>query len=136
MNIEEKINDLGVNAITGVRLLELLDISTDELQIPQRFSKIQDIIKFLSQYSEDTQQFLINKATRGKQVDKLQHFHEYIHLLKKKAEINDILDKVLDEKNIIEATGDTNKLQEIANKEVELRMQSDNIGAEIRLYEK
>ncbi len=129
-------NDLGVDAITGVKVLNLLDISTDELQIPQRFSKLQDIIKFLSQYSEDTQRFLINKATRGKQLDKQQHFHEYMQLLQKKAVVNDVLDHVLDEKDIIEATGDATKLQELANREVELRMQSDNLAEEINLYER
>lgn len=136
MNIESSLQDLGISATTGVRILDLLDISPDELAIPQYFSKVQDIVTFLKKFPEDTQRFLINKATRGKSVNKLQHFHEYIQLLQKKAELEKILEQITEEMAIVEATGDTTKLQEIANKEVQFKMQSDNISEEILLYER
>ena len=136
MNIESSLNQLGINAITGVRILELLDISTDELQFPQRFAKVRDIIDFLKPLSEDTQRFFINKATRGKQIDKLQHFHEYIHLLKNKSSLTKQLDKVSNEKGLVEASGDIVKLQEILGREFDLQKEVNTLDSEINLYEK
>lgn len=136
MNFESTLAHLGINAITGVRVLDLLDISTDDIQIPQNLSKVKDIIDFLKQYPEDTQRFLINKATRGKPVEKLKHFHEYTQLLQKKAELEKELEMIGDEKDIVEATGDVAKLQEVANREVQIKMLSDTMAEEITLYER
>ena len=84
MNPEAIFDGMGVDAITGVKLMDWLGVTAEELQVPQRFHRLQDIVQFLKQFPEDTQRFLISKSTRGKLVDKLDHFFEYTSLLKEK----------------------------------------------------
>ncbi len=89
MNPETAFGDLGVNAITGSMLMEMLDLTMDDLSSPRRFSCLREVIAFLSKLPEDDQRFLVSKATRGKNVDKLSHMREYVLLLSKKSSYED-----------------------------------------------
>ena len=93
MNVETVFNDLGVNAIKASEMLDMFGLSVEELNIPQVFTKLQSVIGYLSQFPEDTQRFLINKATRGKMIDKLGHMFEYSMILKEKEANEKLLEQ-------------------------------------------
>jgi hypothetical protein len=126
--------DLGVNALTGVNLLEWLDVAPEELAFPQRFSKLQAVIEFLNPFPEDTQRFLINKATLGKQVDKLEHMFEYTALLQRKYGYEQSLKKIEHEKSVLGF--DPSLMDEVQLREDGVKKDLDLLLAEIRLYEK
>jgi hypothetical protein len=134
MNAESIFEELGVSAITGVNLLDWLSISPEELSIPQRFSKLQGIIGFLKSFPEDTQRFLVNKATRGKQVDKLDHMFEYTNLLTKKSEHEQELKMIEQEKSVV--AFDQVRMDELQLRESEVKKNLDQTLEEVYLYER
>lgn len=136
MNTEDIFRGLGLDAVTGVKLLDWLDLSTDELQIPQRFSKLQAVIGFLKDVPEDTQRFLIAKATRGKMVDKLDHMYEYTGLLNEKKMHEDKLGEIDKERSILELSNEPELVIDAAKRSMDVRGNLDKIKEEIYLYEK
>lgn len=127
--------DLGVDAITGVELMDFLDLTADELQDPRRFSQLQQVISFFKQFPTDTQRFLIKKVTTGKMVDKLKHVLEYTRLLSKKSALENELDAVEKERSAIEASGDPIALQQISFKANDIERMLTGTNDEIRIYE-
>lgn len=101
MNVETIFNDLGINAIKASEMLEMFGLTVDDIGIPQNFTKLQSVIKYLSQYPDDTQRFLINKATRGKAVDKLSHMFEYTLILKDKSTHEKMLEDTNKELSVV-----------------------------------
>ena len=136
MNTERVFEDLGIDAITGVEIMDQLSIVPDELQSPRRFAQLKEVINYLKQFPQDTQRFLINKATRGKLVDKLQHLHEYTHLLTRKSFYEQELEKLSKERSAVEQAGDPILLKDIATRDMANREQLNFIQEEIGIYEK
>lgn len=134
--MDQKLNDLGIDAITGISLMDQLDMNPDDLAIPQRFSRLKEVIGFFKQFPEDTQRFLITKATRGKAVDKLNHIFEYTKLLTKRSEYEDILQGIDKEKSALGFMIDPIKAQAIAERSVETRTSLEMVSDEIKVYEK
>lgn len=136
MNIERSFEDLGIDAVTGVRLMDVLNVSPHELALPQRFSRLSTIIDYLKLFSEDTQRFLINKATRGKPIDKLDHMFEYVDLLKQKTHYDQVLEDAKAKVSALEMSGDSSELSQ-AQVDKEVAEQSLRaICEEIILYER
>lgn len=136
MDIERKFNDLNIDAITGVRLLELLDLSADELALPQRFNQFKDVISYLKQFPEDTQRFIVNKSTRSKAVDKLSHIFEYINILKEKEYTEGLFENTKKEKSVLETSTDEFEKQEVEDRYKELETKINTLKDELFLYEK
>ncbi len=136
MNPERAFEDLGIDAVTGVSVMEMLGVSTDELSIPQRFSRLKEVINYFKQFPEDTQRFLIRKATAGKLVDKLDHLYEYTHLLQRKSHYEETLKGLDKERSAIETTGDEVLLRDVAQRSLDNSQQLDFIKQEIGIYEK
>lgn len=134
VNILEAFTDLGTNAIVATSLMNLLGLYPDDLADPQRFSRFQEVVKYLKQYPEDTQRFLITKATRGKLVDKLDHVFEYTNLLKQKFAQEQTLETMKEELSMLEATHDP-RFFTINEQKEEMENQIGRTLEEIRIYE-
>lgn len=136
MNAENAFNSAGVDPISGVQLMATLGMSNDDLIIPQRFQKFQEILSFFSKFSEDTQRFLVSKATRGKMVDKLDHIFEYTQLLKQKEGYESELRNLGMENSAVEMHGDSMLMSELSHRAMDIRQRLSNVREEIDIYEK
>jgi hypothetical protein len=134
MDPESAFNDLGVNAVTGTRLMEMLDVTMTDLIDPQRFSRLRSITEFLSQFPEDTQRFLVNKATRSKNLDKLTHMFEYSELLKERAKAEESLKSCVEEMSMVLSAGDMDRHMELASKKPSIEKRLADVTEEIDLY--
>ena len=128
-------NDLGVDATTGLVLLENLGVRPDELVDPRRFQQMKDVIDYLKQFPEDTQRFFINKATLGKNVDKLQHMYEYTDLLKRKGEL-DAEVKALEAEREATRSGDEMLKENVKNRLLMAKKSLRAVSNEVSIYEK
>lgn len=136
MNPEQAFDTMGVDAITGVKIMNFLDLSMDEMRIPQNLYKMQDIIKFLKPLSEDTQRFLIERSVSGKPVDKLKYFHEYIQLLDRKESLRKDLENISRETGITEVTGEVARMNNLIERSKEVKSNLDQTEETIKIYEK
>lgn len=114
MDIERQFEDLGVDAITGVKLMQLTGISSDDFIDPVRFMRFKDVIGFFKDIPD--KEYLINRVLLGKVVDKLDHLWGYTQLLQQRAstenrikELSENLDKV---KFMPEAEADALKFEQ------------------------
>lgn len=136
MEVASAFSDLGVDAVTGTLLMESLGLSPDELKSPERFHKLKATIEFLKDYSEDTQRFLINKATRGKLVDKLDHMFGYTNILKEKVAREKVLAEIEKEIAVREGTDDVYLLAALQGNHAKERDHLDALEEELRYFEK
>jgi hypothetical protein len=134
LNTQEIFNDLGVNAIVATNLMDLLGLYPNDFYDPQRFSRFQVVVDYLKQFPDDTQRFIITKATRGKLVDKLDHVFEYTNLLKQKFAQEEALENIKKEISVLEATGDP-KIEMTRLQEEEMDRQIERTLEEIKIYE-
>ena len=135
-DVETAFSDLGVNAIIGTEMLDLLGLSSVDLQIPQRFSRLQSIISYFKDLPEDTRRFLITKATRGKMVNRLDHVFEYMNLLKNKAARQQELEENTSQLQKFKAIGDFENVSIAQVKETQIKESLGRVDEEIYLYEK
>lgn len=84
--MEEKFQDLGVDAIVGADLMYKVGITQSDLMIPQNFEKMRDIIQYLKQIPPEQRGVVTSRVLVGKNVDKLDHMWQYVKLAEKKAE--------------------------------------------------
>jgi hypothetical protein len=81
--MEDKFNDLGVDAIVGSDLMYKVGITQNDLAHPQAFEKMRDIIQYLKQLPPEERSHMMNKVLTGKNINKLDHMWGYIELSKK-----------------------------------------------------
>lgn len=81
--MEEKFNDLGVDAIVGSDLMYKVGISESDLIIPGNFEKMKDIISYVKELPPEERGVVFNKVLMGKNVDKLDHMFGYVSTAKK-----------------------------------------------------
>lgn len=136
INTESKFNELGIDAISGVNLMEWLGVSSFDLGDPVRFTKFKDIIGYMKQFPVDTQRYLVRRAVNNKNVDKLNHVFEYTELLKNKKAIEEALERISAEASALGP--DSDPVLRIANghKELEAKHALDSVAKELYLYEK
>lgn len=143
MSIEDNFKDLGVDAITGTELMELLSLTPNDFVDPQRFEKFKNVIKHIKDIP-DKEYFLKKITMKGLGDDKLQKVWEYCELAKKKADIEKMKSDLDAEKNVVlrfASEKDTRpedmevykeKIFELNNVSSKLRQ----VEEEMRLYEK
>jgi len=137
MSPEQIFKDLGIEPIRAVEYMGYLDLSTDELAIPQRYAKFEAVLHYLKAFPEDTQKFLIKKATYNKTADKLNCMFEYTHLLIDKKHYENERTKIKEQKSAITASAgmtDLKELFEIGRKEYEIESKLQLNREEIELY--
>jgi len=136
MNTEEKFNELGVDAVTGVQLMDWMSLSQFDIADPQRFTRLQEIIDYLKKFPSDTQRFLVRKVTGTKNVDKLQLMWEYTSLLRKKESYEKEIGEIRSEGTAIGQKGDPILLKNLAEREIAARKSLSDISDEIAIYER
>ena len=133
-NPESTFNELGIDVITGVELMEALNLSVDEIGFPQRFHRLQEVVGYLKQFPLDTQRYLIKKACYGKNVDKLDHMFEYTNLLKNKFELENTMKEIEVEKSAV--MNDLSKGIELAMREKDVSGRLSAVKDECQIYER
>lgn len=81
--MEDKFNDLGVDAIVGADLMYKIGITQDDLLDPQAFEKMKDVIHYLKQLPPEQRSIMTNRVLTGKNINKLDHMWGYVELSKK-----------------------------------------------------
>lgn len=136
INIESAFNDLGIDALTGVELMDWLNISQIDLNDPSRFARLHQVIDYFKQFPKDTQRFLIVRATNGKNVDKLNHVWEYSQLLGRRKSMEDMLTSIEKERSVLGLTPDPLILASVDKRSLETRENIAKINVEAAIYEK
>lgn len=95
--MEDKFNDMGVDAILGSEIMSKVGITTSDLVIPQNFEKVKDIMRFMKTVPPQDRSYFLSKVTTGKVLDKLNHVWGYIELTKKKMDTEKSLSKLKEE---------------------------------------
>lgn len=137
MDIEARLQDLGVDAITGVRLMQLIGVYPSEFFDESRFMQFKDVIDFFK--DKPDLEFLINKITAGKNVDRLTHVWGYCELTKQKVEKSKQLDVLNDRKKTLEVMNlESNEfaLAEIENEINETNINIGHLSDQMFSYEK
>jgi hypothetical protein len=136
INTESKFNELGVDAVSGVNLMEWLGISPIDLSDTARFLKFKDVIDYFKQFPPDTQRYLIKRAVNNKNVDKLNHVFEYSELLKNKRAVEEALEKLKVEGSALGPDSDRVLRMAHAQKEIGAKDALNAVMREIDIYEK
>lgn len=134
MSHEQIFNDLGIDPIRAVEFMGYLDLSVDDMGVPQRYSKFEAVLHYLKSFPDDTQRFLIKKATYNKTADKLNCMFEYVHLLKEKAFYESEGAKLEEQRTAIESSGDLEKQWEHAKMEAINNQKIQSLQSEIEIY--
>lgn len=132
---EQSFNDLGIDAITGTQMMDWLSLSKIDLGDPTRFSRLKEIIDYFKQFPEDTQRFLIVRATRNKTVDRLTHVWEYAQLLNRRKGYEDMLQLIEKERSVLGENPDPVILSSISSRSLETRESIAKLNSEIGIYE-
>ena len=82
--MEEKFNDMGIDAMTGTEIMSLTGLSAFDVKNPAIFEKLKDSISYIKTLPPDQRSFFINKVVAGKNVNKLDHLWGYVELNKKR----------------------------------------------------
>ena len=82
--MEEKFNDMGIDAITGTEVMALAGVSQYEAKNPIVFEKLKDVISYMKTVPPDQRSFFMNRVVAGKNVDKLDHLWGYVELNKRR----------------------------------------------------
>ncbi len=136
MNTESAFADLGVDAVTGSLIMDTLGLTPDDLRFPERFHKLHYVVDYLKRFPEDVQRYIVNKATRGKLVDKLDHMLEYTRLLQRKEAIEGSIKQSEVERSMISIESDPILVTDIAHRLETARHDLSYCMEEIHLFEK
>lgn len=104
MDIEQQFNDLGVDAITGIQLMQSLGLNSDDFYDGARFMRFKDVIDFFKDIPD--RDYILNKITIGKNVDRLDHTWTYTQLAKQKRELKSHIEDRMNKLTTIEKLGD------------------------------
>lgn len=137
MDIETKFNDLGVDAVLGFRLMSMLGLNASDFVDESRFLRFKDVITFFKN-NPDTE-YIINKITTGKSVDRLDHVWGYTELSNQKSNLRQELSNLIMRNDALSSINDDygnsskNAIQSmITEKGVQIKKIDDQMSA----YEK
>lgn len=130
-------DDAGTDAITGSEIMGILGLSTDDFGLAQNYEKFKDIVQFMKGYSD--YRYVLNKITRGKMVDKLDHAWNYVSIVKeknhKKEKISE-LERKITELSTFGDENSTSVLKDLTMMHVDMKKDLALIESEMGLYEK
>lgn len=135
MSALEQLQDIGINPITATSLMRRLNISSDELTLPEVFSRFQEVAKYFSAF--ENADYVISKVTWRKTDDPLQKLYEFVGIQKKKAFVEEQLDKIESEINLVSNVPDNElKMLELSQRKEELNVELLQTINESKLYER
>lgn len=136
MDIERKFEDLGVDAITGLQLMKSLGLYPDDFYDEARFLRFKDIIDYFKDIPD--RDYLFNKITIGKNVDKLDHVWGYTQLAQQKDKIRKNIDGDMTKLKTLEDLGDEmshDNIKFLQSNIVDKRVELSRIDGQIDKYE-
>lgn len=95
--MEDKLNDMGVNALLGAEVMTKIGIHPTHLKDGYTFNKVKDIMEYMNTVPPQDRSYFLNRITAGKNVDKLDHVWGYVELNKKRNEAQKGLNKLNEE---------------------------------------
>lgn len=90
-DIERQFEDLGIDAITGIKIMSALNLNPDDFYDGGRFLRFKDVIDFFKNIPD--RDYVLNMITIGKNVDKLDHVWGYTQLQIQKNNIKHTLEE-------------------------------------------
>lgn len=81
--MEDKFNDLGVDAIVGADIMYSLGIHEQEIKNPLAFEKLKDVISYIKDIPPQDRSFFMSEVLANKSSGKLDHLFNYIQVHKK-----------------------------------------------------
>lgn len=135
MDIEQAFNDLGVDAVNGVKLMNMLGLSSSDFHEPARFMRFKDIIDYFKDVPDPA--FVLGRITTGKLVDKLDHVWGYCELARQKSAIKSEADAVNKQIGITSKFEDGNPLavNELVRKSNDIANRANDIDQQMQAYE-
>lgn len=136
MDIAKKFEDLGVGVVTGIQLMKSLNISPDDFVDEARFLRFKDIIDYFKDIPD--REYIFNRITIGKNVDKLDHVWGYTELSKRRNDITNYLSSEEKRLNTLTELGDEKQQGEISFTQssiLEHRTELSRVNEQIGKYE-
>lgn len=135
MDIETQFNDLGVDAITGTKLMDILALNVSDFHDPARFMRFKDIIGYFKDVPDSA--FVLRKITVGKFVDKLDHVWGYTELARQKAAIKAEAETINKQIGINSKFEDGNPLavNELVRKSNDIANRANEVDEQMQAYE-
>lgn len=137
MDIERKFEDLGVDAVQGIKLMKLMNISSDDFIEQARFMRFKDVIDYFKDISHPD--YIINTICVGKPVDRLDHVWGYVDLSKQKARLNSVLEEKRQKLKDIESLGSKDAktiVDDMKSELVNLELDYKRLDDQVYAYEK
>ena len=132
--MESNFNDLGVDAVRGTEIMSLLDLGIDDISIPTNFSKFKEILSFVKTF--DNYRYVIQKITRGKNVDKLSHCFDYVNLMKQRDDMKIKYDDTAKHIDNLSKIGDENEKRAVTQRFIDMKKTINSLEEEMYLFEK
>lgn len=137
MDIERKFEDLGVDAITGVNLMRLLNLGPDDFIDPTRFERFHDVIKYFKDMPDVN--YIVTKLAVGKPVDRLDHVWGYVELARQKAALKDETKGIMDNIDTFSKLGDATQVDVVdgLNKALSSKLvEAQKVNEQMAAYER
>lgn len=129
--MEQKFNDLNIDAILGSEMMLTLGLSRIDLDDPRKFSKLREVISFFGKFPPDQRDSILRRITLGKD-SKIDRAWEYAVLSQRHAETNKILEE---KRNLLESVTLAGEDVTGISSEVEnLQKQVDFLTKEVQIY--
>lgn len=92
MSIEGRFNDLGIDPVIAVKLMDLLNVSSDDFIDARRFERFKDVASYIGRF--ENYEYMIRKLTLTKNVDRLDHMWEWCQLSKQRQDIEKSIEDI------------------------------------------
>lgn len=104
VDIQERFNDLGVDAILGTKMMKAMMVTPVDFIDPARFMKFKETLDFFKKYPE--LEYKIEKICLAKMVDRLEHVWGYTNLLTQKMAKEESMKSLNEKKSMLEMTNE------------------------------
>ena len=95
--MEDKFNDMGIDAFTGSQIMNLSGVSSSDIKNPAIFQKLFDVVNYVKTVPLEHRSHFMNKVVAGKNIDKLDHLWGYVELNKRRDSKMKELDQLKEE---------------------------------------
>lgn len=135
MSILETLNDIGINPVVATSLMKKLNLSPDELDIPEYFNMFKDVAQFFSKYENAA--YVISKVTYRHTDNMLQKLYEYVDIQKRREQTEKEMSSIDGEIKILGTIPEAQEMKEVlAKKKLDKMVELNQINKEVQMYER